>query len=103
MNAVVVQVQLLLAALSAFLPLVPDGQRDRASALIEIAAKALSFGATAAAHLDDLALKLQAVRAEVEAMAVSGRTATAEEWDAGLARVRAASAQFRAALDHRRT
>jgi len=46
----------------------------------------------------DLVAKLAAVRAEVEAMAAAARALSAEELDAAMARVRAASATFRAAL-----
>lgn len=93
------QLQMLLAALFAFLPLIPDKQRARAAEIIDLAAKALSAGATVATNLDDLALKLAAIRAEVEAMAATGRAVTADELDAALIRVRAASAAFRTALE----
>lgn len=91
------QLQMLLAALSAFLPLVPEDSRDRAAEVLNVVAKALSVGGSIGANLDDLAAKLAAIRAEVEAMA--GRNVTAEELDAALARVRTASAAFRAALE----
>ncbi len=94
----IAQVQMLLAALAAFLPLVPDRQRVRAAALLDLAAKALAAGASTAANLDDLAAKLAIVRADVEVMAASGRAVTEAEMDAALARVRAASAGFREAL-----
>lgn len=93
------QLQMLLAALSAFLPLVPDKQRIRAAEILDVAAKALAAGAVVATNVDDLAAKLAAVRAEVEAMASAGRSVTAEELDEALIRVRAASAAFRAALE----
>ncbi|MCR6643684.1 MAG: hypothetical protein NVV62_03745 [Terricaulis sp.] len=93
------QLQMLLAALSAFLPLVPEKQRTRAGVFLEMAAQALSAGSSVAANLDDLAAKLASVRAEVEAMAAAGRAVTPEELDAALIRVRAASASFRAALE----
>lgn len=93
------QLQLLLAALSAFLPLVPADHRTRAAEIIDIAAKALAAGGSIGANLDDLAAKLSAVRAEVEAMAVAGRAVTSEELDAVMVRVRSASAAFRAALE----
>ncbi len=93
------QLQLLLAALSAFLPLVPAEHRVRAAEILDVAAKALSAGGSVASNLDDLALKLAAVRAEVEAMAATGRAVTADELDQAMARVRTASAAFRAALE----
>lgn len=55
-------------------------------------------GGAVAANLDDLARKLAEVRAEVEAMAAVGRAVTAEELEAAMVRVRAASAAFRAAI-----
>jgi len=93
------QLQMLLAALSAFLPLVPDKLRARAAEILDVAANALAAGAVVAANVDDLAAKLAAVRAEVEAMAAAGRAVTVEELDEALIRVRAASAAFRAALE----
>lgn len=94
----ILQVQLLLAALSAFLPLVPGEHRARAAELIEIAGKALAAGGAVAANVDDLAEKLAAIRAEVETMAAANHVVTADELDAALVRVRSASAAFRAAL-----
>jgi len=94
----ILQVQMLLAALSAFLPLVPEAQRARAAAILELAAKALAAGGAVAANIDDLARKLADVRAEVEAMVAGGRAVTGAEMDAALARVRVASAAFREAL-----
>jgi hypothetical protein len=93
----ILQVQMLLAALSAPLPLVPEAQRMRAAALLDLAAKALAAGGAVASNLDDLARKLADVRADVEAMAARGRAVTDAEMDAALARVRSASAGFRAA------
>lgn len=93
------QLQMLLAALSAFLPLAPEKLRARAAEIIELAAGALAAGAALGAQADDLAAKLAAVRAEVEAMASAGREVSAEELDAALVRVRAASAAFRSALE----
>jgi hypothetical protein len=92
------QVQLLLAALSVFLPLVPEAQRARAAAILNLAAQALAAGGAVAANVDDLARKLADVRAEVEAMAASGRAVTGAEMDAALSRVRDASTAFRAGL-----
>jgi hypothetical protein len=94
----ILQVQMLLAALSAFLPLVPEAQRTRAAAILDLAAQALAAGGAVAANVDDLAKKLADVRAEVEAMAASGRTVTDAEMDAALSRVRVASTAFRTAL-----
>lgn len=93
------QLQMLLAALSAFLPLVPEKQRTRAAEILDVAANALAVGGTVATNIDDLAGKLAGVRAEVEAMAAAGRQVTPEELDDALIRVRTASAAFRAALE----
>jgi hypothetical protein len=99
MQAMMLQVQMLLAALSALMPLVPEQGRARAAEILDVAAKALAAGGAIAVNVDDLARKLAAVRAEVEAMAAAGRAATPEELDAAMARVRTASAVFRAALE----
>ena len=93
------QLQLLLAALSAFLPLVPEEHRVRAAEILDLAAKVLGASGAIAANLDDLAVKLAAIRAEVEAMVASGRTVSVDQVDAAMARVRAASAAFRATLE----
>lgn len=95
---VLLQLQLLLAALSAFLPLVPEEHRLRAAEILDVAVKVLAAGGSIAGNVDDLALKLAAIRAEVEAMAASGRAVSAEQLDDAMVRVRAASATFRAAL-----
>jgi hypothetical protein len=94
------QLQMLLAALSAFLPLVPTDNRARAAEILDMAAKALAAGGAVASNLDDLAQKLADVRAEVESMAASNRTLTGDDLDKAMARVRTASAAFRAALEH---
>lgn len=99
MMNLLLQLQLLLAALSAFLPLVPSDHRVRAGEILNVAANVLAAGGSIASNLDDLAVKLAAVRAEVEAMAASGRTVSAEQLDAAMARIHAASAAFRAALE----
>ncbi|MGD9966923.1 MAG: hypothetical protein AB7T59_10410 [Hyphomonadaceae bacterium] len=98
MPNLLLQVQLLLAALSALLPLVPDAHRGRAAEILDVAARALAAGGSIAANFDDLAGKLAAVRAEVEAMAAADRTVSEAEFVAAMARVRTASAAFRTAL-----
>lgn len=99
MLKVVLQVQMLLAALSAFLPLVPESKRGRAGEILELAGRALSASGAVAGNLDDLAAKLAAIRAEVEAMVQQDRSASADELDAAMSRVRVASASFREALE----
>jgi hypothetical protein len=94
----ILQVQMLLAALSAFLPLVPEAQRTRVAAILDLTAQALAASGAIATNVDDLAKKLADVRVEVEAMAATGRAVTDVEMDAALTRVRSASAVFRAAL-----
>ena len=92
------QLQMLLAALSAFLPLVAERETRssrRDSRRRRQSARRWRFGRY---ELDDLALKLSDIRAEVEAMVAAGRAATPEELDASMARVRSASAAFRSAL-----
>jgi len=92
------QLQLLLAALSAFLPLLPAEHRSRAGEILDVAAKVLGAGAVVAPNLDDLAQKLSAIRAEIEAMVAAGQTVSADQLDVTMTRVRAASAAFRDAL-----
>ncbi|MEZ5961517.1 MAG: hypothetical protein R3C30_14000, partial [Hyphomonadaceae bacterium] len=66
---------------------------------LDVAAKALAAGGSIASNVDDLAVKLAAIRAEVETMAASGRSVSEDQLDAAMARVRAASAAFRAVLE----
>ena len=94
----IMQLQLLLTALSTLLPFAPEKYRARIAEVLDAAARALAAGSSVAANLDDLAAKLAAVRAEVEAMAQGGHVVTDVELDAAMARVRAASAAFRTAL-----
>ncbi|MDZ4693453.1 hypothetical protein [Terricaulis sp.] len=98
MNKLMLQVQLLLAALSALLPLVPLEHRGRVAEILETAAKALAFTGVLGAGAEDIAEKLAAVRANVEAMAAAGRAVTDDELAAAMTRVRSASADLRAAL-----
>ena len=99
MPNLILQLQLLLAALSALLPLIPDTLRAKAASFLDLAGRALSVTSSAASDLADIADKLSAVRAEVEAMAAAGRDVTADELDAVMARVNTASDAFRAALE----
>lgn len=93
------QLQLLLAALSAFLPLVPNEHRVRAAEILDVVAKVLGASGAIASNVDDLAVKLAAIRAEVETMAAGGHAVSVEQLDAAMVRVRTASAAFRAALE----
>jgi plasmid maintenance system antidote protein VapI len=98
MNSFLLQLQLLLAALSALLPLLPDGLRARAGEILDVAGKALSLGGALSTGAEELAQKLAVVRAEIEAMAAARHTLTADELDAAMARVNTASSAFRQAL-----
>jgi hypothetical protein len=98
MSNFLLQLQLLLAALSALLPLLPDAMRTRAGEILDAAGKALSLGGALSAGAEELAQKLAAIRAEIEAMAAARHGVTADELDAAMVRVSAASAAFRQAL-----
>jgi hypothetical protein len=69
MSNFLLQLQLLLAALSALLPLLPASLRARAGEILDVAGKALSLGGALSAGAEELAKKLAAIRAEIEAMA----------------------------------
>ena len=97
MHALILQLQLLLAALGALLPLVPEASRTRIAGLFDLAGQALRIGDAAASQADDLALKLAAIRADVERMAGAGVTVTPDRIDEAFARVAAASRAFRLA------
>ena len=96
MQAFIAQLQLLLAALGAFLPMLPEKNRADATHIFDVLGVALTVSATASANFDDLAIKLKALRAEIEAM--GEKPASAEVMESAFARVRAASTAFRAAV-----
>ncbi|MFZ2030011.1 MAG: hypothetical protein WAU68_06880 [Vitreimonas sp.] len=98
MSNFLLQLQLLLSVLSTLLPLLPDALRARAGEILDIAGKALSLGDVLSTGAEDLAQKLAAIRAEIEAMAAARHAVTADELDAAMARVSAASAALREAL-----
>lgn len=98
MQKIMLQVQLLLAALSALAPLVPAQHRGRVAEILRTAADALAFTGALSAGADTIAQKLAAVRADVEAMAAAGRGVSDDALDTAVARMRAASADLRAAL-----
>jgi hypothetical protein len=98
MSNFLLQLQLLLSALSALLPLLPETLRTRAGEILDVAGKALSLGGALSTGADELAQKLAAIRAEIEAMAAARHSVTADELDAAMTRVGAASAAFREAL-----
>jgi hypothetical protein len=98
MSNFLLQLQLMLAALSALLPLLPDTLRARAGEVLDVAGKALSLGGALSTGAEDLSRKLAAIRAEIEAMAAARHSVTTEELDAAMARVTAASGALREAL-----
>jgi hypothetical protein len=59
----------------------------------------LRVGDVAVRQIDDLAAKLAAIRADVEAMAVAGAPLTPDRIDEAFERVRAASVAFRQAAE----
>jgi len=69
----------------------------RIAGLFDLAGQALRIGDHAAAQADDLALKLAAIRADVETMAATGKPVTPDRIDEAFARVTAASRAFRLA------
>ena len=73
MPNLLLQLQLLLAALSALLPLIPADFRAKAASFLDLAGRALSVSASVAADVSDLADRLADVRAEIEAVAAAGR------------------------------
>jgi len=95
MRSLILQLQLLLAALGALLPLVPQASRARFAEVFDLAAQALRLGERTLAEADDLAGKLARIRADVEAMAAAGRPLTPDRLDEAWARVAAASRAFR--------
>lgn len=101
MHPLLLQLQLLLAALSALAPLLPGSGEGPVLRALGFVGQALSAGAAATQDLAVLAGKLKAMREEVEAIAVRETPLAAEELDAALERLRAASAAFRAALAER--
>lgn len=96
MQAFIAQLQLLLAALSAFLPMLPEKKRADATHIFDALGVALTVSATASANFEDLAIKLKALRAEIEAM--GDQPANIEAIESAFARLREASASFRAAI-----
>lgn len=97
MHAFLIQTQLLLAALSAALPLAPAGKRAQLAHVLETIATALKLGESAMETAESLAAKFAALRGEVERMAAASPHASPDELEAAFERVRSASAAFRAA------
>lgn len=97
MQNMLLQIQLLLTALAALLPLAPVAARARLASMLDVAGQALRIGEAAGRHADDLAAKLAAIRRDVERMVESGERITPDRLDEAWARVAAASAAFREA------
>ncbi|MGE3304303.1 MAG: hypothetical protein AB7M12_14455 [Hyphomonadaceae bacterium] len=98
MRSFLIQLHLLLSALGVLLPLAPPNRRAELGSILETIGAALALGEAAADGADALALQLKTVRLEIEAMAEAGRDAGEADLEAAFARVRAASAAFRAIL-----
>jgi hypothetical protein len=96
MHGFILQIQLLLSALSAVLPLAPVNKRAQLAQILQTIASALALGEAAAETSKDLAVKFAALRAEIEHVAALSASARADELEAAFERVRAASAAFRA-------
>jgi len=97
MPAVLMQLQMLLSALSAFVQITPLSAKPRAMEALGFVGRALSAGAAAAEEWDDLSERLRSLRLEVEALAERREPLSPEDLEDALSRVRAASAGFRAA------
>jgi hypothetical protein len=97
MHALILQLQLLLAALGALLPFVPEQSRSRIAQVFDLAGQALRLGERAAVHAEHLAQRLAAIRADVERMAAEGTPVSADRIDEAWDRVAAASRAFREA------
>jgi hypothetical protein len=93
----VLQIDLLLSAFAALLPLVPDKHRARAAEIIQAASDVTRAATAISGGIDALAQKLSALRDDVAAM--GERAVTASELDQAVQRVREASAAFRAAYE----
>jgi hypothetical protein len=96
--SIFVQLQLLLAAVSALLPFAPEAARAKLAGVLDLAAQALRATQAGARELEDLAGRLRAIRTDIERMAEAGQTVSPDRLDEAFERVRAASAAFRAAL-----
>lgn len=94
-NPVFVQIQFLLAAVAALLPMAPEAARARIAPVLDLAAQALRLVDAGARNLDELAEKLRRIRADIERLAESGGPVTPTQLDDAFARVQAASAALR--------
>jgi hypothetical protein len=97
MHTLILQMQMLLAAVAAISPLAPEALRPKLVAVFKLIGEALSAVDAGGAALERLAPKLSRIRREVESLAESGKPISADALDAALTRVSAASAAFRRA------
>jgi hypothetical protein len=97
MHALILQIQMLLAAVGAVAPLAPEPIRPKLVAVFKLIGEALSAVDAGADALEKLAPRLSRIRRDVEALAESGQPVSADALDAAMARVAAASAAFRRA------
>lgn len=88
---------LLLAALSALLSLAPEQHRARAAEILDAIADVTKSAVSVSNQAGDFADKLAALRADIDAM--NERGVTVADMDKALARLRTASAVFRAASE----
>lgn len=98
MSRLILQAQLLLTAISALLPLVPHRHQARVGEVLGAVNHALAAGNAIAANAEDLSEKLASIRREIETIAADGRAIDAAALDGAMARVHAASADFRDAI-----
>lgn len=98
MSRLILQAQLLLTAISALLPLLPQRHQARAGQILGAVGSALAAGSAIAANAEDLSEKLASIRREIETIVADGRAIDAAVLDAAMTRLRAASAVFRDAI-----
>jgi hypothetical protein len=98
MQSMIVQIQLMLNALAAFLPLLPEAKRPRVAEAFDLLARALRTAEAGAELVDVLAPRLKALRQEIERMVEAGERVSPERLEAAFAHVTKASREFREAL-----
>lgn len=101
MPVFLMQLQMLLSALTTVLQHSPLGEKPRAREALDLVASALSAGAAAAEDVHQVSDRLRDLRQEVERLAQRPSPVSPEELESALAQVRAASAGFRAAVQAR--
>jgi hypothetical protein len=89
------QLQLLLAAIAAFLPLAPAHAREKISVVIEAVSRILALGAAKASTPDATTRVLQTVRGEIERMAEEGPALTPDHLDEAMQKIEKAAAKLK--------